>query len=323
MAKYTGEVCPACNQTFTDDDDIVVCPICGAPHHRECWFKTGKCTFQDRHGSFSWKPENAGSGAQNEDFNPKSTLGEICPNCGANNPPNTLFCPTCGMPRNVSSAETQYNNNPYVKFEDPFRNVEVDGIPAKDVAEFIQGSSYQYIRKFSTKKHNGFNWAAFIFGPLWFLYRKMYKIGAAVLIIIAVLSISFSAPANSYMEEFNKAMEQAAYAETDEEFDAAAGKLDAIMASKDAALMNVYAAAMFAVALCCGIFGNTAYRKYCVKSIKESSNPETGSQNEFFKTLYIRKKGGVNMFAPLLGIAGYEVLMTVVSLVVQQITAFI
>lgn len=314
MAKYTGEVCPACNQIFTDDDDVVVCPVCGAPHHRECWFKTGKCTFQDRHSAFVWKPENAQSST--EDFNPKSTLGEICPNCGANNPPDTLFCPTCGMPRNVKGTETQFSN-PYVKFEDPFKDVTVDGVSSKDMAEFIQGSSYEYIRKFSQKKHNGFNWAAFIFGPLWFLYRKMYKIGAAILIIIAVLSISFSNPVNRYLEEFNEVMQKAAYAETDEELNAAAAQLDKLQTSTDAAWTNVCAAAMFAVSLCCGIFGNTAYRKYCVKSIKEAEASATGSQSEFYKTMNLRKKGGINIFAPFIGMFSYQIAMTLVGLIVS------
>ena len=35
--------CPVCNKQFKESDDIVVCPDCGAPHHRECWEKEGKC----------------------------------------------------------------------------------------------------------------------------------------------------------------------------------------------------------------------------------------------------------------------------------------
>ena len=31
MANYTGVKCPVCNKRFTEDDDIVVCPVCGAP----------------------------------------------------------------------------------------------------------------------------------------------------------------------------------------------------------------------------------------------------------------------------------------------------
>ena len=316
MAKYTGEICPACNQVFTDDDDVVVCPVCGAPHHRECWFKTGSCTFQDRHGSFTWKPENVQN--RREDFNPKSTLGEICPNCGANNPPDTLFCPTCGMPRNVSGAEAQFNN-PYVKFDDPFKDVTIDGVSSKDMAEFIQGSSYEYIRKFSQKKHNGFNWAAFIFGPLWFLYRKMYKIGAVILAVIAILGISFSGPVNSFVDNYNDVLEKAYYAQTDEELSGVSEELEQLLMSSDAAFIQLFGTLLFAVSLCCGICGNTAYRKYCVKSIKEAEASATGSQSEFYKTMNLRKKGGINIFAPLIGVFSYEIVMTLISLIVSSL----
>lgn len=316
MAKYTGEICPACSRVFTDDDDVVVCPVCGAPHHRECWFKTGSCTFQDRHGSFTWKPENVQN--RKEDFNPKSTLGEICPNCGANNPPDTLFCPTCGMPRNVNGAEAQFNN-PYVRFDDPFKDVTIDGVSSKDMAEFIQGSSYEYIRKFSQKKHNGFNWAAFIFGPLWFLYRKMYKIGAAVLIVIMILAVSFSGSVNNFTDSYNNAMEKAYYAQTDEELNDAYEDVEQLLVSDDALFIQLFGALIFVTSLCCGIFGNTAYRKYCVKSIKEVEASTTGSQSEFYKTMNLRKKGGINIFAPFIGFLAYQMAMTLISLIVASL----
>ena len=34
MARYTGNHCPVCEQEFTDNDDIVVCPDCGTPSPR-------------------------------------------------------------------------------------------------------------------------------------------------------------------------------------------------------------------------------------------------------------------------------------------------
>lgn len=49
MSEYTGSRCPACNKKFTDEDDIVVCPICGAPHHRECYNERGECVFEEEH----------------------------------------------------------------------------------------------------------------------------------------------------------------------------------------------------------------------------------------------------------------------------------
>lgn len=49
MADYTGIKCPVCDKPFQPGDDIVVCPQCGAPYHRECYQQEGKCKFDDLH----------------------------------------------------------------------------------------------------------------------------------------------------------------------------------------------------------------------------------------------------------------------------------
>ena len=49
---YTGLKCPVCGKPFTSDDDIVVCPECGAPYHRACYQQAGHCIFQEKH----WNP---------------------------------------------------------------------------------------------------------------------------------------------------------------------------------------------------------------------------------------------------------------------------
>ena len=49
MPSYKNEKCPVCNQEFKDGDDIVTCPVCGTPHHRECYKKIGHCFNEDKH----------------------------------------------------------------------------------------------------------------------------------------------------------------------------------------------------------------------------------------------------------------------------------
>ncbi|MGN1051081.1 MAG: RING finger protein, partial [Acutalibacteraceae bacterium] len=46
---YIGYKCPVCEKNFHADDDIVVCPECGAPHHRSCYEQIGKCAFSEKH----------------------------------------------------------------------------------------------------------------------------------------------------------------------------------------------------------------------------------------------------------------------------------
>ena len=92
MARYTGNHCPVCEQEFTDNDDIVVCPDCGTPYHQACWQKVGACMHQSEHAAgFEWKPE-VGAGAA------EAAHAATCPNCGTHNTPGAVRCSHCGCP---------------------------------------------------------------------------------------------------------------------------------------------------------------------------------------------------------------------------------
>ncbi|MBO5103830.1 MAG: hypothetical protein J6B74_02035 [Ruminococcus sp.] len=41
--NFVGEKCVFCGEVFKDGDDVVVCPECGSPHHRECYKKENRC----------------------------------------------------------------------------------------------------------------------------------------------------------------------------------------------------------------------------------------------------------------------------------------
>ena len=49
MIFQKNEKCPVCDKFFTDNDDIVICPDCGTPHHRECYNSLGHCANSDKH----------------------------------------------------------------------------------------------------------------------------------------------------------------------------------------------------------------------------------------------------------------------------------
>ena len=58
MIFHENEKCPVCDKIFTPEDDIVFCPVCGTPHHRECYNSLGKCVNEDKHESgFEYKFE--------------------------------------------------------------------------------------------------------------------------------------------------------------------------------------------------------------------------------------------------------------------------
>jgi len=92
MFFHEGQNCPVCHRAFNESDDIVSCPVCGAPHHRECWKAEGGCKLQADHGTErQWSREKAEAPNQNR-----------CPNCGRVNPEFAEVCSGCGANLNVA-----------------------------------------------------------------------------------------------------------------------------------------------------------------------------------------------------------------------------
>lgn len=97
--KYENTKCPGCQELFREGDDVVVCPECGTPQHRQCYEKNGGCVNAAFHESgFVWKNENV-SAVKEEETAPDKTDGEpiICPRCGKENPKGTTVCSHCGL----------------------------------------------------------------------------------------------------------------------------------------------------------------------------------------------------------------------------------
>ena len=79
MFFYEGQHCPVCGEAFAETDDIVSCPVCGAPHHRSCWQAAGHCHFEETHGTDAqWKREA-------EPTTEEAGVKNRCPNCGKRN----------------------------------------------------------------------------------------------------------------------------------------------------------------------------------------------------------------------------------------------
>lgn len=92
--KYTGNICQGCNTAFADDDDVVVCPECGTPQHRQCFDRENKCVCSHLHGEgYTWQ------GITHTEAPMPSEKKETfpCPNCGYENEKGTTVCKQCGM----------------------------------------------------------------------------------------------------------------------------------------------------------------------------------------------------------------------------------
>lgn len=106
--QYRHSKCAACDKPFTKDDDIVICPECGAPYHRACYTEKGHCLFEEKHSSgFEYKlsqqevPTGFSPAAEEP---PTADQGVVCHNCGTVNVARNIFCEQCGAP--LHTAQT-------------------------------------------------------------------------------------------------------------------------------------------------------------------------------------------------------------------------
>lgn len=99
--RYTGNLCDGCKEPLSDGEDIVVCPECGTPQHRQCYDKNNQCVNFHLHSEgFTWqglvseKTSASTSTLVNEE---EKTQEIVCPNCQTTNPAGTEICRHCGM----------------------------------------------------------------------------------------------------------------------------------------------------------------------------------------------------------------------------------
>lgn len=86
---FEGQKCFVCTKRFVKGDDVVVCPDCGTPYHRDCYFIESKCTNTEIHES--------GGSWQKESIIKITIPNEIrCPHCGALCRSSVGFCQNCG-----------------------------------------------------------------------------------------------------------------------------------------------------------------------------------------------------------------------------------
>lgn len=314
-----GQICDGCKKTMEEREDIVVCPVCGTPQHRVCWEEHGECVNAAKHAEgFIWQPDDVENDAQAQVETVK------CPFCGKDNPKNALTCVSCGAPL------TNHNggNNPQSRFQSFFNNVnapanpflfgvkddpdsEIDGVKVSDIACFVQNGVPKYIDKFKKlqkdakgKKKISFNWAAFFFAPIWFFYRKLWKVGLIFASILLAITLAFTTIASdfayanqAYAEAFLEADQKNI---TQEELDKKAQAfVDATKKMAPMFALNIL------LAVAAGFVADPIYKKYTFKrinSIKENSN----SQREFEAVTLT--KGGTSFLFAFIGYFGYNII---------------
>ncbi len=211
--KWIGEVCDICGKSFTQTDDVAICPECGTPYHRSCIAQTGECVHTDWHEQGKeWQPKK-------ENVSDVAT-SVTCPRCMSKNNKNARFCSHCGLQlsgANTAPSEEEkppfahgshangqrpnldaFGDPQFIKriVMDPFGGYKPDeqiedGVTAREAAAYVKKNPNYFLPRFRLAKNRipGLNFSAFLFGGLYYIYRKMYGMGTLLLLTQLILSV--------------------------------------------------------------------------------------------------------------------------------------
>ncbi|MDE6005520.1 MAG: hypothetical protein K2G88_09065 [Oscillospiraceae bacterium] len=311
MGKYSGFQCLVCEEKFKEGDDIVVCPDCGTPYHRNCWQKHNACVNQNLHAiGGSWQS------IQNE--NRKKQGGKECPNCGFVNLPDTKVCNSCGtqldIQENNVSQEQNFNNNyngitvttpdgkqHFFNAADPCCGMspddDMDGERLGDVASFVKTNTLYYIPLFKrfkeTNRKLSFNLPCILFPYFYFANRKMWF----MTILSSLLWIISSIP--NLLLSMLEMLKDKAYIAMFQDYGVDArifSNLTAFLTSNKSLLEQLQTPCFFLgmalrVALC--LFGNYLYFRFVIRSVKRiRQNAPTPK----IKKMLLKTEGGTNIW---------------------------
>lgn len=332
MLDYTGVKCPVCETPFRKDDDIVVCPECGAPYHRECYHQAGKCIFDDLHEEGrEWQPP-----APPKAPDPTAEIKDReCPVCGTLNGRSTLFCSRCGasllggpgayrnpIPPAQGSGNvppppvSPYGGSRFTGAVPPFAYDPMGGVsPAEildtnvtfgDASKLVKQNTNYYMPVFRYIKQSGrnkFNFSAFLFTGAWMLYRKQYKYGAIVTAIMFLLQIAqllvtafVSAPAlNALAQAAGIDLSSTLYL-TQEQYAMISAQMMQDSANAFRMMLSMLCPALsLAVMIVVGLRGNKMYLKHCIRTVQEVKS----MQGDGDPSMTMEAKCGVNTMAVL------------------------
>lgn len=275
MNRYEGCECPVCRVKLFDEDDIVVCPDCGAPYHRACWNEANGCVFASAHGTdMQYQP-------------PKLNMDEPSSDDG-------------GDPDSPENEERMTDRADDFSDEEDSREQAIermlasegvaDGdtvgkVSARQIALCVGFNAKRYIRVFKgmffSGSKTGWNWLAFLFPQYWLLGRKCYKAGSLMTIFSLFCSLMMRIMNGTTYSLYNH-------------MTAAYQNPALLFTSPDLLTLLILALLSLAVRVLLGLFGDNLYKRHVFSAIDEWKNSDE-SDDEFA----LVKKGGVNLFIPL------------------------
>lgn len=194
MIDYLGQACIVCHQNFNESDDIVVCPECGTPYHRECYQKEGRCINDTLHtASQSWQVVKQEELLEQKRAEKRAEEAEQAA--------QRIREQTSGYPNATLYDGVRMNNDPCLGL-DPTE--EMDGVTIKEMSSFIATNRFFYLPLFRLMKQTGkkisFNLTCLFFPHLYFANRKMWAM--AIFTILANFLIRLPSTLSMVVKQF-------------------------------------------------------------------------------------------------------------------------
>lgn len=315
-AEKDKKSCSVCHAYLFEEDDVVYCPECGAPHHRECYSKIGHCALEEFHGTEQQydklrekEIKDFEKSTEQANVNQKSKFYETitCPKCENTYPAIINRCPRCGMV-NPENNPSFVNTPPFIMFDllgGVPKDMDLgDGVTADEAKQFVINNTHRYIPKFAAMKMGrkiSWNWLAFLFPGAWYLSRKMYLKGIFTTMLLVAFSL-LSIPLLNSISYGDISSAQNLYAT--QNFVASA--------MQNAELPHLILAAagfVFEIILrfFTGMFGDLQYRNHTISTINEIKSNSDNVTEDF------RKKGGVSFIGLIIGFFAIQYLPTLIS----------
>jgi len=328
MPLYEDAFCPVCNRKFEEDDDVVYCPDCGTPHHRECYKAVGHCVNKGLHASgYSY-------------YNEMKSSQSVAPK-EEEKPERAPFFQNAKK----EGEESEIPFNPFIApspaqiellCENVEQKTEFGGESVTDFATTIRTNIPRFIKVFNELeggKKFSWNWGAFFFGSLYLFFRKMYKHGVAFFCaFIAIIYANCYAVlklAPKYVEALRNFANLYAQNKATTNDLATLAKVEDI--SKANLIVDITLAVILVLRIILALFADRFYKKTITDFIKSVNSqlkdgaafiqapmfPTQSSEldQKQMKSYYLARRGGTSIFLPMLAAsAGYLLISMAMSM---------
>lgn len=307
MINYNHAICKICNTPFQETDDIVVCPDCGTPYHRDCWKQEGHCVNTALHESGgSWqKEQNAEEERALAERCKDEPRTQICPSCQRANAKSATHCDCCGKPLSQPQEGPTIQAGPgfVIQPEAPFLGMdpdeEFDGTTLAELSSYVGQNTLYYLPMFKAMKQSKrritFNLTSFLFPSFYFANRKMWLYGLLCVLVQTLLAIPSRLMTLSEIENFEYL---ATSLSMDQPF------FRALLAASN--LLNV----IFSVSVC--LFANYLYYRRAVRQITKMKQ---GNLSPLQLKAVLEQTGGVSVGnLVLMGVIWFALFFTGASL---------